>query len=369
MTMGAAVAVGFAVSLVVSLLATPLAIRLARRADFYDRPREYRQHAVPTPFLGGAAVLCGFLIAGLVLGDIAPRLLIPVIGAVAMWLLGTLDDGLHVAPRWRLLAAAGAALALYLGGLGWNTAATGVVNLPLTILWIVGLVNAFNLMDNLDGACSTVAAVSAAGIGIVAAIKGQPAVAGLAFALSGACSGFLPWNLAGPARIFLGDGGSMPIGFLVAALAMLTARHSDSGRAGILLGALLVGLPILDVTLVSLSRIRRGVSLLTGGRDHLTHRLLLALRSPRWVAIALAVSQGLLCAMAVVGYELGTPVLAALALLSFLAGVAAVLVFDSARWRPGGIAPRPVQQQGVAEPLTRSIAEPLPVTSVGADAA
>src|SRR5436305_2375661 len=267
MTVGEAAAVGFGVGLPVSLMATPLAIRLARRTGFYDRPREYRQHVAPTPFLGGAAVLAGFLIGALALGNLAPHLVVPMICAVGMWLLGTLDDGLSVAPKWRLLAAAGAALALYLSGMGWNTAGTWVVNLPLTILWIVGLVNAFNLMDNLDGACATVATVSAAGIGVVAAAKGQPLVAGLAFALSGACAGFLPWNLAGPARIFLGDGGSMPIGFLVAALAMLTARQSDTGRAGILLGALLVGLPILDVALVSLSRTRRGLSLLTGGRD------------------------------------------------------------------------------------------------------
>jgi UDP-GlcNAc:undecaprenyl-phosphate GlcNAc-1-phosphate transferase len=367
MSVGQAVALGFGVSLVVSLVATPLAIRLARRTDFYDHPREYRQHAAPTPFLGGAAVLAAFLIAALALGHLSLRLLVPLVCAVGMWLLGTIDDGLHVAPKWRLIATAGAALALYLAGTGWNTAGTVVVNLPLTILWIVGLVNAFNLMDNLDGACSTVAAVSAAGIGIVAAVKGQPMVAGLAFALSGACAGFLPWNLAGPARIFLGDGGSMPIGFLVAALSMLTARQSDSGRAGILLGALLVGLPILDVTLVSLSRIRRGVSLMTGGRDHLTHRLLLAVETPGRVAVILAVSQAWLCAMALVGYELGTAVLAGLALLSFLTGVGVVLVLDSARWRPGGIAVGALERPSLTEPLAASVGDPLPVTPVSSD--
>jgi UDP-GlcNAc:undecaprenyl-phosphate GlcNAc-1-phosphate transferase len=359
--------VGFGVSLAVSLVATPMAIRLAHRTDFYDHPREYRKHAAPTPFLGGAAVLAGFLVAALTRGRFTPHLVVPLICAVGMWLLGTLDDGLHVAPKWRLLAAAGAALTLYLTGMGWNTAGTWVVNLPLTIFWIVGLVNAFNLMDNLDGSCSTVAAVSAAGIGIVAAIKGQVVVPGLAFALCGACAGFLPWNMARPARIFLGDGGSMPVGFLVAALAMLTARQSDSGRAGILLGALLVGLPILDVTLVSLSRIRRGVSLMTGGRDHLTHRILLALGSPGRVAIVLASAQGLLCAMAVVGYELGTPALAGLALLSFLAGVVVILVLDSARWRPRGIAFGADHVRPLGEPLARHVPEPLPVTSVGSD--
>jgi UDP-GlcNAc:undecaprenyl-phosphate/decaprenyl-phosphate GlcNAc-1-phosphate transferase len=352
MTFAGDAGVGFGVALAVSLVATPAAIRLARRTAFYDHPRGYRLHSAPTPFLGGAAVLAAFLFAALALGHTTARLVVLLICAVGLWLLGTIDDGLHVAPRWRLLASGAAGLALYLAGMGWNTAGTGVVNLPLTILWTVGLVNAFNLMDNLDGVCGAVAAISGAGIGIVAGIKGQPVVAGLAFALSGACAGFLPWNMTRPARIFLGDGGSMPIGFLVATLAMLTANNSATGRAGILLGGLLVGLPMLDVTLVSLSRIRRGVSLMTGGRDHMTHRLLLAVRSPRQVAIILAASQGLLCGLAIAGYELNTVALVVVALASFVAGVAVILLLDTERWRPAGIAYGPLKPTAPVEPAT-----------------
>jgi hypothetical protein len=106
----------------------------------------------------------------------------------------------------------------------------------------------------------------------------------------------------------------------------------------LLVGALLAGLPILDATLVSFSRTRRGVTLVTGGRDHLTHRLLLALHSPRAVAAVLALGQGLLCSAAIVGYELGEGAVAALAFAAFVAGVVAILVLDSARWRPAGIA-------------------------------
>jgi UDP-GlcNAc:undecaprenyl-phosphate GlcNAc-1-phosphate transferase len=203
-------------------------------------------------------------------------------------------------------------------------------------------------MDNMDGACSTVAAVASLGIGILAAIKGQAAIAGASLALSGACAVFLRSNLAGPARIFLGDGGSMPVGFLVAALAMATSRHADEGNAGLLMGALLAGLPILDVTLVSLSRTRRGVSLLTGGRDHLTHRILLAVRSPRLVALALAAAQGLLCAVAISSYELGTGALIGFGFTAFVLGLAAVLVLDTEAWRPPGIAFGP-QQPNVDE--------------------
>ncbi len=250
-------AVGFVVAGAVSFGVTPLAIRIAARTDCYDRPRGYRRHAAPTPFLGGSAVLFAVLVATAIVG--ASESLLVVLGcAVGLWVLGTIDDRGAVPPKWRVLAEGGAAAAVFAAGLGWDTSLPTVVDVVLTIVWVVGVVNAFNLMDNLDGACSTVAATAAMGIGVLAAIKGEVSVAALAFALSGACAGFLPWNLARPARIFLGDGGSMPVGFLVAALAMAAARRAPAGNAGILVGALLVGLPILDAALVVFSRIRRG---------------------------------------------------------------------------------------------------------------
>jgi UDP-GlcNAc:undecaprenyl-phosphate GlcNAc-1-phosphate transferase len=276
-----------------------------------------------------------------------------------LWVLGTIDDRVPVAPKWRLLAEGGAAAALVVAGLGWDTSLLGVGDFLLTVVWIVGVVNAFNLMDNLDGACGTVAMVSAAGVGLFATIKGQATIAGLAFALSGASAAFLHWNLARPARIFLGDGGSMVVGFLIAGLAMATARHASAGNAGVLVGALLVGVPILDTTLVSVSRWRRGVTLVTGGRDHLSHRLLLARRSPRSVAVTLALAQAALCSFAIAGYELGTEGVAAFAFGAFVAGVVAIFVLDTARWRPAGIA---VGQE--PEPIGGSAPE---ASSVGVD--
>ncbi len=349
MTAELSAVVGFTSAAAVAFAATPVAIKVAEWTDFYDRPREYRQHGGATPFLGGAAVLLAFLIAAAAVGAMGVgRLLVIIGGAIVMFVLGTVDDLIAVAPKWRVLATAGAALALYAAGIGWNTAAPDIVDVALTVLWVVGLVNALNLMDNLDGACSSVAATAAIGIGVLAAIKGDAVVAGLAFAVAGACSGFLPWNLTGPAKIFLGDGGSMPLGFLVAALAMATCRHAAGGNAGLLVGALLVGLPILDVTLVSVSRTRRGVSITTGGRDHLTHRMLLALSTPRRVAGALAVAQLCLCALAIVGYELGAAAVFVFAFSTFVLGVIAVLVLDMEHWRPDGIAS--ASQQNLPEP-------------------
>ncbi len=331
-------AVGFAVAGTTTLIATPLAIALARRAAFYDRPRGYRTHAAPTPFLGGAALLAGFLVAAGAVGGASGRLLVLLGGAVGLSLVGTVDDRVGVPPAWRLIAAAGVAIALVEAKLGWNTSWGTGVDLVLTVIWIVGLVNAFNLIDNLDGACSTTAAVSAAGIGTLASLHGLATLAGLAFALAAACGAFLLWNLARPAKIFLGDGGSMPIGFLVAALAMATTRHLRIENTNLLVGALLAGLPILDTTLVTVSRLRRNVSLLTGGRDHLTHRMLPVLGSPRAVAAALAVVQAGLCSLALLSEGLGTGAAAAFASVTVSAGALAILVLDTRRWRPAGIA-------------------------------
>jgi UDP-GlcNAc:undecaprenyl-phosphate GlcNAc-1-phosphate transferase len=140
--------------------------------------------------------------------------------------------------------------------------------------------------------------VCAAGAGGVALIYGSLACAGLAFAVSGALAGFLLYNLRRPSRIFLGDGGSMPVGFVIAAVLMAVSRNVGGLGAGAVVAvAPIVGLPILDTTLVMVSRARRGVPLFSGGQDHLTHRLLGQLGAPRRVALTLALAQAALCAI------------------------------------------------------------------------
>lgn len=331
-------ALGISAAGAIALAATPLAIAIARRTGFYDVPRGYRSHAAPTPLLGGTAVLAALIAAALVTGTLTARVSILLGCAAGLWLLGSVDDRIGVPPIWRLLAEFGAAVALYAGGLGWRIGLAGAVEVVLTVIWVVGLVNAFNLMDNLDGACATVGCICGAGIGALAVIYSQAAIAGVAFGLSGACAGFLPYNLARPSKIFLGDGGSMPVGFLVAGLAMLTAHHLYVGDSSLLAAAMLTGLPILDTTLVSVSRIRRGVALTTGGRDHLTHRLLSRLGSPRAVAACLALIQLLLCGAAIAGERLGSAAVYTIGGAAFIVGVAAISVLDSPRWRPSGIA-------------------------------
>jgi UDP-GlcNAc:undecaprenyl-phosphate/decaprenyl-phosphate GlcNAc-1-phosphate transferase len=319
-----------------AFVATPLAIRVARRFDFYDHPREYRRHAAPTPLLGGAAVIGAYLVAAVAVGA-SGKLLVLVVGAVALWAVGTIDDLVAVAPIWRLLTETGLALLLLAVGLGWHAYGAGG-DVVLTVLWVVGLVNGFNLMDNLDGTCASVACASAAGIGTLAALHGDFTVGALAFALAASCAVFLRWNLAGPARIFLGDGGSRPIGLLIAGFAIAASHDARVGHTQLLVGALMAGVVILDTALVSVSRTRRGVTLVTGGRDHLSHRLLPALRSPRAVAASLAVTQAMLCVLAIAGDRWSAEALVVFALISASLGAVAVAVLDSPRWRPLGIA-------------------------------
>jgi UDP-GlcNAc:undecaprenyl-phosphate GlcNAc-1-phosphate transferase len=324
----------FVLALIAALAATPVAIRVAQRVGFYDRPVGYKSHGSPTPYLGGAAVLSAFLLVVLILGGGVTRLA-PIAGcALAMWLVGTLDDRFTVLPQLRVAVEVAAAAVLFGAGLGWSVFPSEVANFLLTTLWVVGLVNAFNLMDNMDGATSTIAALSALGAAVLALVLGDVLLAVLAVALCGALVGFLPYNLAAPSRIFLGDGGSMPIGFVVAAAIMALPLGGQLGWHHLLAGVLLAGLPILDTTLVLVSRRRAGLSFLQGGRDHLTHRLRSKLPSARAVAATLGAAQLVLCLAALAVTQLGDLSTVIAWCMILVAAAGAVTLLEGEAWAP-----------------------------------
>ncbi len=322
------------IPLVTVLAVTPVAIRVAERIDFHDRPRGYKGHAAPTPYLGGAAVLVGFLLGAVLLSEASTRLGPILLCAAGLWVVGTVDDRWTLGPGLRVAAELVAATALFASGLGWSIFESEAANLALTALWVIGLVNAFNLMDNMDGATSTIAAFSSLGAAVFALALGDVLLAALAVALAGACLGFLPYNLSAPARIFLGDGGSMPIGFVVAATIMALPLGDDIGWHRLLAAGLLAALPLLDTLLVIVSRNRAGVAILSGGRDHLTHRLRTRLPSARAVALSLGVAQAALCLTALGVTQLGdlSTVLAWTVVLCTTAGM--VIVLESSSWAP-----------------------------------
>jgi UDP-GlcNAc:undecaprenyl-phosphate/decaprenyl-phosphate GlcNAc-1-phosphate transferase len=320
-----------ALATILTALITPLAIRLAVRTSFFDQPIGYKRHAGPTPYLGGIAVILGFLGAALAFDADLDAFAAIALTTLALLVIGTLDDRVGLGVLARVSVQVAAALVLYGANVRWDVTDTAAVNLLVTIVWVVGLTNAFNLMDNLDGAAGTVAAVSAAGTGIVGAADGDTGLAVVSFALCGACLGFLRFNLAKPARIFLGDGGSMPIGLVVAAIVMQSPDGS-LGWASLPALAPLAGLPIFDTTLVIVSRYRRGAPILSGGRDHLTHRLLGRLGTARSVAMVMGGAQALLCALAVVLDSLTPQEVAAAAVAYLTCSVVALAILDSPGW-------------------------------------
>ncbi len=324
----------FLVAAGATLLLTPLAIRLAARTGFYDRPVGYKGHASPTPYLGGTAVIGGLLFAGALFGSGSSAFVPIAIGAVVLLGVGTIDDRYGLGPLTRLAIEVAAASVLFAGGVGWDLFASDVLNLGLTVVFVTGVVNAFNLMDNMDGATGTVAAVSGATLGVLALAQGSAELAAIALALSGACLGFLPFNLASPSRIFLGDGGSMPIGFVVAAAIMAVPGTGDLGWAFVPVAVVLVGLPALDTALVVVSRLRRGVGVFKGGRDHLTHRLRAKLGSARRVALVLGSAQAVLTGAGAVLVGTDKSVAAFAATVLILLGVAVVALLESPDWAP-----------------------------------
>ena len=356
---GLTLTVAFAVALGATALATPAAIALARRTSFYDHPRDYKQHAAPTPYLGGVAVLAGVLVALAVLRGRLGDFDTVVAVAVALLAVGTLDDRIGLNIGVRVAAEVGAAAVLFYSGVGWALFGSEVADLLLTILFVLGVVNAFNLMDNLDGATATIALVSAAAVALFAAVNGYLPAATLAVALAGACAGFLPYNLASPrARIFLGDGGSMAIGITLAGLFMTLPETEAFGWELLPVIAVLVGLPALDTALVIVSRLRRRVPVLSGGRDHLTHRLLEGLGSCRRVALALAGAQAVISGLAIALLYLDPKAAAAAAVTLLVSGVVLIAVLEAPGWAI-------LDAQGSSEGLPAGRAHGYPVAGAG----
>jgi UDP-GlcNAc:undecaprenyl-phosphate GlcNAc-1-phosphate transferase len=274
--------------------------------------------------------MAGVLVAAIALGGAGHGRWVLVAGAALLWMLGTADDRLNLSPLARVIVEAAVAGALFATGNGWHLHAGAVVDLLMTIGWVVAVVNAVNLMDNMDGTSATVAGTSALGAGGLALVGSDTSLAVLCFAVAGACAGFLPRNLARPSRIFMGDGGSMPLGLLVAGVAMAASAHGAVGAGAVVIGALILGLALLDTTLVTFSRRVGGRPLLLGARDHLTHRLRTKLGTPRAVAAFLGATQLLLCGGAIVLGQIGLGAVLSAGILA--AVLAAVTIVRLNRW-------------------------------------
>jgi UDP-GlcNAc:undecaprenyl-phosphate GlcNAc-1-phosphate transferase len=262
-------------ALIMAALAVPLVRRVAWRYGFVDQPSFRKVHATPMPRLGGVAIYLGFIVALLLLGARfrINELVGIMIGATLVSVIGGIDDRSPVNPLPKLLVQALAAGILILSGVQVQMFHIPWINWLVTVVWVVGITNALNFLDNMDGLSAGVATVVSGFFLLLAALSGQYLVGALSAALLGACIGFLFYNF-NPASIFMGDSGSLFIGFVLAAIGIKLRFPDNVDIVTWMVPALALGLPILDTTLVVISRLRRGKNpLTTPGKDHLSHRL------------------------------------------------------------------------------------------------
>ncbi|MFN2388945.1 MAG: MraY family glycosyltransferase, partial [Actinomycetota bacterium] len=266
--------------MLVTYLVTPLTARLARRFGILDRPdMSHKGHAEATPYLGGLAIFCGlgagvpvlFILSGQLSFALGGQLALGAGLGVGLGLVGLLDDIRPMPRSLRLTAQLAAAAGAYAAGFRVAATPWEVGDLLLTIFWIVGITNAFNLLDNMDGLSAGLAGVSALSFAVLGALEGLFVLTLLSAALAGASFGFLAHNRH-PAKIFMGDTGSLFLGFLLALIG-IELRFDNLLAVTFLVPVVVLGIPILDTTLVVLSRLNHGRPVFLGARDHISHRL------------------------------------------------------------------------------------------------
>jgi UDP-GlcNAc:undecaprenyl-phosphate GlcNAc-1-phosphate transferase len=281
----------FGVALGISTALTPLVARWARAHGMVAIPRQDRWHREPTPLLGGVAIYVASTTVMVWLWSQQPEMRLAglIVGGSVLFFTGLIDDFRHLRPHTKLIAQILAACVLIVSGVQIGTPWIGLFAIPLTILWVVGITNAFNLLDNMDGLSAGTALIAAAFLFGFSVEVGNLGTALLCLALGGAALGFLFFNF-NPARIFMGDSGSMYLGFTLSGITLLGSREMASDVFFVLLvPAAMMGLPIFDTALVSIVRTLEGRPLSQGGRDHLSHRLVALGLSERTAVLVLYV--------------------------------------------------------------------------------
>jgi len=293
-----------ALSFLLAASITPVVRAVAHHFGWLDQPDERRIHPVPTPRIGGVAIFVSFVLALLPLFLIHNRIttqlrvqwpsLEPLpLAILVIFILGLLDDFFGLSPYVKLVVEIGCSLWLFYHGVFVGPVSNpagkafdvGTWSLPLTVLWLVGLTNAFNLVDGIDGLAAGTAVFAMATLILVSLITGSTLLIAILAALGGATAGFLLYNFQ-PASIFLGDSGALFLGFTLGALSLVWGQKSPLAVA--VLGPLLIfGLPIADTALAVVRRYFGGVPVFGSDRNHIHHRLLSLGLSPRKAVLIL----------------------------------------------------------------------------------
>jgi len=285
-------------SFILALALTPVVRSLARRKGFVARPKIDRWHKNATATLGGVAIWLTVVCIYLTLIPHTPYGWVIVGGSTFLFLVGLIDDLIHIKPYQKLIGQVmGAALVVYYGlALPWTRSLP--INMVITIFWLIGITNAVNLLDNMDGLAAGIASIASVFLTVSFIAGGQPTEALVSSVLAAALLGFLVYN-SNPATIFMGDCGSMFIGFLLASAALVNVSGGRSRTFVPVLAVpiLVLFIPIFDTTFVTILRKLSGRAASQGGRDHTSHRLVALGMSERravWMLYGLAGLSGLL---------------------------------------------------------------------------
>ena len=314
---------------------------LAVRLGAMDAPNLARKtQAEPIPYLGGVAIALGITLTTLVavyvggnkndenagqLKDLALTVLLP---ALLLGAMGLIDDLRSLSPWPRLIAQSvvGTVVALVIvnSGTTGTPFGTSTLNTAVSIFWIVGICNSINFFDNLDGAASGAVAIAALGVFFIAFDRGQELVSALSIVTAGATIGFLMWNKS-PAKIYMGDAGALFLGIIISVATIRLNPGIEPTWKSLTIPVILLAVPLLDTCVAVFSRIARRVSPLTGGKDHLSHRLVRAGLSRRLAAVSLWSASGVCAVFAVIIYK-HSDTLGSLLINAFAAGWLLALV-------------------------------------------
>ena len=287
----------FATSLVLSGVMRKIAILL----NVFDKPDGGRKsQGEPVPYLGGVAIMTSFLVT-VVTGlfvvspsrEVRTDILYLILPAAAVGIIGLWDDIKELSPHFRLmvqvLLGLAASLTITFGSTSGGATGNQSADLLLSIFWIVGITNALNFFDNMDGGAAVASFMTALGVFLYSSITSQPYLAIFGLVLMGVLAGFFYWNRR-PARIYMGDSGALFLGILLATIAIRIDPETDSKWTAFAVPVFLLALPILDTSTVVISRLLNSRSPLQGGRDHLSHRLTLKGIRHRRILLTFALS-------------------------------------------------------------------------------
>lgn len=298
---------------------------LAPGVGAVSAPRTDRWSARPIPLLGGLAILCGTAIGVACLPALPPLFAVLFAGACVLAIVGLIDDLRSIAPVWKLTIQVVVASTVTALGLRFDLTGVPVIDIVVTILWLVTLTNAVNLLDNMDGLAAGIAAIAGGCKLMLLLLDGDIVAAGPTAAFVGACLGFLAHNFH-PARVFMGDAGSLFLGFFLAGLSTIGGTPDSRTTMSVLIVPLTILLvPLFDTIFVTVVRAMAGRSITQGGRDHTSHRLVTAGMSEPHAVLSFFLLSGAAGAIAVAtrGSSLttGLALLAAMGLAMLILGI------------------------------------------------